>query len=245
MANSINKTRGVVLCTIPYNDQTQFVHIYTETLGKVTCRIAIGRNRRGAAQRMLYAPLSVIELVLICRNGNDLYAVQEANLVLSPYMLTMGEPGKTAQCMYMAELIDRTIIEVEPNQRLWQFISHSVELLQLTEQGTANFHLVFTTRLCHIIGFKVDNDSWRQGMMFDISEGIYTDQPIFHPYYLTAESASWLHMLLQTGFSNLANLHLTREQRNILLDMMLTFLRIHLPDCGDLRSVDVLKELFI
>jgi len=245
MANSTIKTKGVVLSTVPYNDRTQFVHIYTEQLGKVTCKITLSRLRRSGGQRTLYAPLSLLDMVLEGKPGQELRSIQEATLILSPYMLSMCDPGKTAQCLYMAELLDRTIKQVEADAKLWQFVSHSIEMLQLIDEGCANFHLVFTTRLCYHLGFRVENDQWQPGMLFDISEGIYTLSPIYHPYYLTAESATWLHQLLDTGFSTLNQLHLNREQRNTLLDMMLTFIRIHIPEAGNLRSVEVLKELFV
>ena len=241
----LDKTLGIVLGTVPYNDNTQFVHIYTEQLGKVTCKVALTRLHHNGGQRMLYAPLSVLDMVIETRPNQEICKINEATLILSPYTLSMYDPGKTAQCMYMAELLDRTIKEIEPNPRLWNFIQHSVELLQLSEEGCANFHLLFTTRLCYHIGFHVENSAWEEGMQFDISEGIYTRQPIHHPYYLTAESASWLHQLLDTSFADLSSLRLTRDQRNILLDMMLTFIRIHMPEIGNLRSVNVLKELFI
>ena len=244
MTNSITKTKGVVLSTVPYNDRTQFVRIYTEQLGKVTCKVTLSRVHRNGGQRLLYAPLTVLELVLEGRIGQDFKQIQEATLINSPYTLSMSDPGKAAQCLYMAELLDKTVKEVEANARLWQFVSQSVELLQLTHSGSANFHLVFTTRLCYHIGFQVDNAKWREGMLFDICEGVYTIGPIYHPHYLAADSASWLHQLLDTRFSTLDSLRLTREQRNVLLDMMLSFLRIHLPEIGNLRSVEVLKELF-
>ena len=194
---------------------------------------------------MLYAPLSVLDMILEGRPGQEVQSIKEASLLLSPYTLSMTDPGKTAQCLYMAELLDKAIREVEVNARMWQFVSQSVELLQLSGAGSDNFHLIFTTRLCYLIGFHVDNTTWQPGMQFDFREGIYTDLPIYHPYYLTPESTEWLHQLLDTNFAHLDDLRLTREQRNILLDMMLTFLRIHLPEVGTLRSVDVLKELFI
>jgi len=244
MTNSICKTKGIVLSTVPYNDRARFVHIYTEQLGKVSCKIMLSRLHHNGGQRPFYAPLSMLELVLEGRAGQDLWQIKEASLLCSPYTVSMLDPGKTAQCLYMAELLDRTIREVEANPRLWRFVSQSIELLQLTQQGSANFHLLFTTRLCYLIGFHVDNSAWREGMLFDISEGIYTAGPIYHQYYLTADSACWLHQLLDTRFSDLGSLHLNRQQRNVLLDMMLTFLRIHLPEVGTLRSVEVLKELF-
>lgn len=239
------KTRGVVLTIIPYNDRTQFVHIYTETAGKITCRLKTSVRRRHSNERNFYTPLSMLDLVVNRISGSDLYEIVEASLISSPYLLSsVYDPAKGAQCLYMAELLDKTIREVETNARLWKFIEQSIMLFPLIEEGSANFHLLFTTKLCYLIGFHVDIEQYEPGMQFDISEGIFTFLPIYHPYYLTAESAKWLYTLLNTRFSDIAELQLQREQRNTLLDMMLTFIRIHLPDAGELRSVEVLKSLF-
>jgi len=239
------KTRGAVLAIIPYNDRTQFVHIYTETTGKITCRVKATPRSKRTSNRNYFTPLSVLDLVISNRNGGDLYDIDESSLLSSPYLLSAAyDPGKSAQCLYMAELLDKTIREVEPNATLWQFIEQSIEMLQIIEKGAANFHLLFTTRLCYLLGFHVDTTQYQPGMRFDISEGIFTSAPIAHPYYLEPVSTSWLYLLLNTKFSDIGQLELNREQRNTLLDMMLTFLRIHLPDAGELRTVEVLKELF-
>lgn len=239
------KTLGVVLSIIPYNDRTQFVHLYTKTTGKITCRVkAAPRNRRSTG-RNYFTPLTLLDLVIDKRGEGEIYDITEAALVSSPYLLSASyDPAKTAQCLYMAELLDKTVREVEANPKLWHFVEQSLEALPLIENGSANFHLLFTTRLCYLLGFTVDTSQYREGMQFDISEGVFTLLPIYHPYYLTAHSASWLYKLLSTPFSRIGDLQLSREQRNTLLDMMLTFLRIHLPDAGDLKSVEVLKELF-
>lgn len=239
------KTKGIVLSIIPYNDRTQFVHIYTERFGKITCKQQAGRKRKTDHTRSLFVPMTMLDLVIEQGRGQEVWTIAESVLLASSFELSMSDPGKGAQCLYMAELIDKTVMEVECNPKLWQFISQSIELLHLANKGNANFHLIFTTRLCYLLGFKVDNTAYHPGMQFDISEGIYTAAPIYHPYYLTAESAQWLHWLLDTGFSNIDQLTLNREQRNTLLDMMLCFIRIHLPDAGELRSVDVLKQLFV
>ena len=178
------------------------------------------------------------------RAGADVATVREATLLASPYEATMTHPSKAAQCFYMAEIVDRTVREVEANPRLWTFLRQAVEMLALADDGAANFHLVFTTRLCYLLGFRVDVESYEPGMMFDVSEGVFTRSPIFHPYYLQAESAAWLHRLLRTDFAHLADLRLGRSERGVLLDMMLTYLRIHMPEMGTVRSVEVLKTLY-
>lgn len=239
------KTLGIVLSIIPHNDKTQFVHIYTERLGKITCRIQANSKRRANHTRSFFVPMSVLDLVIEQSHSQEIFSLTEVNLVSSSFDLSMTDPGKGAQCLYMAELLDKTIAEVECNPRMWDFIYQCIDLLHITNKGNANFHLVFTTRLCYLLGFKVDNNAYKTGMQFDIVEGVYTSQPIHHPYYLSPDSAQWLHWLLNTGFSDLEQLTLNREQRNTLLDMMLCFIRIHLPDAGELRSVEVLKQLFV
>lgn len=237
-----HSTRGVVLSLRPYNDRSQFVSIYTEALGKIACRVNVAPRRRGAHERYLYTPFSMLDMVVEERPGQEICQISEATLVSSPLM--QADPAKNAQSMYMAELLDKTIFEQESNPKLWQFVEQSVEMFALIDEGAANFHLLFTTRLCYLIGFHVDTSAYRPGMQFDISEGVFTDQPIGHPYYLTSTSATWLHMLLSTRFSTIGTLRLSRDQRNILLDMMLTFFRIHLPDTGEMKTVAILRELF-
>ncbi|MDO4496379.1 MAG: DNA repair protein RecO [Bacteroidales bacterium] len=244
MQNIIH-TKGVVLAILPYNDRTQFVHIYTEATGKITCRVKATPRSRRAAVRNYFTPLTLLEMVIENKSNSELFDIVEASLLSSPYLLSAAyDPGKSAQCLFMAELLDKTIREVEANPRLWHFIEQSIEALPLIEEGSANYHLLFTTKLCYLLGFHVDTEIYEPGMLFDVSEGLFRRGPINHPYYLNAQSAAWLHLLLCTSFSDIATLQLNHKQRNILLNMMLQFLRIHLPDAGDLRSVEVLKDLF-
>lgn len=239
-------TEGIVLSTIPYKDNTQLVHIFTAAHGKQTFRCPLSRSRKNAQLRTAMAPLTMIELTCE-RNRQGSAAMQQLRdirVILSPYELSMTHPGITAQCIYLAELLDKTIRQVEPDPMLWNFIHQGIELLTSLPTGHANFHLVFTLRLCQILGFHIDDQNYRPEMRFDISEGYFTDGPIDHPYYLTPESAAWFRQLLRTDFTHLDTLCLSHRQRNILLDMMLLFLRIHIPEMGEIKSVEVLKSLF-
>lgn len=238
------KTLGIVLSTHPYNDSSVFVRIYTQRFGKITYKVSVGRSKRAASTRKMLAPMTLLDMEVKHSLLSEIQQIQEARILISPYMLASDNPAKGYQCMYMAELTDRTIREVEANAQLWAFLHQCVELLSLLDEGIANFHLVFTTRLSYLLGFHVDLEQYQPGMMFDINEGIFTFGPITHPNYLTPESASWLNNLLHTGFSTLSQLKLNHQQRNTLLEMMLLFLNIHIPEMGEIKTVEVLKELY-
>ena len=245
----LEKTQGIVLTTIPYNDRTLFVHVLTEALGKVTCRVSASRSPRRAISRLMLAPMTLLELIVSRAPQQEICTIREARLLHSPHGAAAGQVGLhgltgMAQCAYLAELLDKTVREVERNDRLWSFVRQGIELMALAGPGQANFHLIFTSRLAYLLGFRVDTERYAEGMMFDVSEGVFTHGPIYHPYYLRPESAAWLVRLLRTDFAHMADLTLSRAQRDVLLDMMLTYLRIHLPAMGELRSVAVLKEVF-
>lgn len=253
MANMNDKTLGIVLSVTPVSDHWQFVHIYTQQLGRVTCRVPVAAHGRRASQmRQLFTPMTVLDLVLGSTGGSSLASIaagsilviREVQVVSSPYLFTMSHPDKATQCLFMAELIDHTVREVEPNAQLWQYIMGSLEVIENLESDYANFHLVFTLGLTRQLGFYIDPEGYQPGYMLDLREGAFLPGPVAHPYYLTPESARWYHRLLLLDFRSLSTLRLNRLQRAALLDMTLAFLDQHIPEMGALRSVEVLKTLF-
>lgn len=248
-----DKTPGIVLSSIPINDHWQFVHIYTERLGRITCRVPLAsRGRRASQMRQTFTPMTMLDLVLSGFRGalpntttaSEILQIQELSIVRSPYYMTLSHPEKATQCLFMAELIDHTVREVEANAQLWQFITGSLEILESLDRDWANFHLVFICGLARQLGFYIAPEGYMPGQQLDLLEVAFTSEPIPHPYYLNAESAHWFHHLLLLDYSTLGNIKLNRLQRAALLDMALAFLNLHIPEMGKLHSVEVLRTLF-
>lgn len=240
-----DKTLAIVLCTIPINDHTQFVHFYTQQRGRITCRIPlVQRGKRGNQLRTMMTPMTLLQFILRPGHG-EVHQIQEAEIVRSPYMITLTHPEKAAQCMFIAELTHHVVrpLEQAPDARLWQFLLHSLDVLENAETGWANFHLIFTCQLISILGFSIDATEYQTGHLFDLTEGVFTPGPIYHPYYLNAESAKWLQRVLLTDYDTMSSLPFSREQRNAMLDILLAFLQQQIPETGELKSVEVLRSL--
>lgn len=213
--------------------------------GRVTCRIPLStRGKKAIQMRTMMTPMTMLDLVLTGNPKDEIRQIGEAQVLQSPYMLTLSHPDKGAQCIYMAELLAHTVRELEPNLRLWQYISGSLEILENCDAGWANFHLIFTTGLSSQLGFSIDTEEYKPGCQFDLIEGQFTTSTISHPYYLNATSASWFCRLIDTRFDEMEQLKLNRQERAALLDMQLAFLGQHIPEMGQLKSVEVLKSLF-
>lgn len=245
MATKSDKTRAIVLTSITVNERTQLVHFYTEMFGRVTCRVSqVSRGKKANHTRTMTTPMTMLDLVLTGNPKDEIRQIGEAQILHSPYMLSLSDPTKGAQCLYMAELLHHTVRELEPNPRLWQYISGSLEILENCEAGSANFHLIFTAGLCGQLGFSIDTNDYEPGCQFDMIEGQFTTATILHPFYLNATSAAWFCKMIDTRFDEMEQLKLNHQQRAALLDMQLAFLGQHIPEMGQLKSVEVLKSLF-
>lgn len=249
-ANSIfkmlDKTLGIVLGTVPYNDNTQFVHIYTERFGKVTYKTSTPKahSKKAQQRKLAFQPMTLLELNVQHSDSKELQQIQDAEIVLSPLSYASNDPIKFSQCLYIAELLDKSIREIECNQMLWDYLYHSVEIFSITDVDTSNFHLLFTAKLWIPLGFGIDESIYKPGMLFDLNEGKFTSEKIEHAYYLNSISAEYLYKLLQSDFTNISELSLNSKERNIMLDILITYHKLHIPEIGTLNSTDILKDMF-
>jgi DNA repair protein RecO (recombination protein O) len=58
------------------------------------------------------------------------------------------------------------------------------------------------------------------------------------------QEASHIRLLMRMDFATMHLFRLSRAERNRILELLLHYYRLHLPDFPELRSVQVLQELF-
>ncbi|MGL4292713.1 MAG: DNA repair protein RecO [Bacteroidales bacterium] len=237
------KTNGIVFGIVPYNDKSSFVHIYTEKFGRVTYSVPNTRSKRSKLARSLFVPFTILEMEVEHTPGREIQKIAEARVEQLHYNL-YADPVKNAVVLFLAELLSRTVREQEQNLLLYHYLLNSIGLYDLLEAGKANFHLVFLLRLSEYLGFRIDRESYREGFLLDMVEGVFVSSIPPHAWYLSPEEAYLFHSVLNMQFGNLESYHFNREQRAALLDKIVLFFRLHLPDLKEIRSLEVLKMLF-
>jgi len=240
----IKKTRGIVLHSLKYRDTSIIAHFYTEHLGRHSFLFKGIRNKKSKIRPNLIQPLFVLDLEAYLKEGKELSLVKEASasIMLKHFPYDMK---KSAQAMFMAEILYRCIREEEANKPLFQFLISSIDYFDLIETGSANFHILFLVKLSKYLGFypaiKEKEDEW----VFDMKEGIYKDHIPLHLDYLDPLNSSLLNKILNTNYENLTDLGLNQKKRNELLEAILRFYSFHIEGITNLKSFSVLKELFI
>lgn len=95
----LQKTKGIVLHTLKYNDTSIIVDIYTELSGRASFLVAVPRSRKAAVKSVLFQPLSFIEFEADYRPNATLYRVKEAKSFY-PFSSIPYDPYKSAMALF-------------------------------------------------------------------------------------------------------------------------------------------------
>ena len=237
------KTRGIVLHSIPYNDKYSIIYMYTEAFGRASYLVARSRGKKSTISKALFMPLSVIEMEVEHLNKRDLHRIRETKLCY-PLTEVACNPVKNVLALFMSEVLFRVVKETEPDARLFEFLCETVQLLELTDKGVANFHLVFLLRLLYYMGIYPNGDSFLPGSYFDLLNGEFIDHIPMHRHFLNREESVIFARLLKMSFENMSLYTFSRQDRIHVINRILEYYRLHLPDFPEIKSLSVMQSLF-
>jgi DNA repair protein RecO (recombination protein O) len=237
-------TKGIVLHQIKYGDTSLICQIYTENFGRKSFLFKGIRSRNSKIHPNILQALYIVNLEAYFKEGKDISLVKEASACTLfshfPYDI-----NKSAQAMFMAELLNKCLREEEANKVLYSFIRNSIEYFDLVERGSSNFHILFLVKLSKHLGFYPSSKIYPEDMVFDMKEGIYKDHFPGHQDFIDPANSDLLDEILNNNYDQLSGLELNQRKRNELLDFILKFYSIHIEGITRLKSYKILRELFI
>lgn len=238
------KLRGVVLNTIRYSDKHNIVHIYTDGHGLMSFAVPLGKTHAARMRSALLMPLSLIDLEAVQRSGRDLAMLREVQRNY-PLATIYSDPVKNAIALFISELLTHVIQEPEGNEPMFRYIEQSVQLLEQLPDQVANFHICFLYHLGGHLGIQPNLDNYRKGCWFDMTDGVFVPAAVRGHAMLQPQEAQVIHLLSRMTFSNMGVFRFSRDERNRMLDVIISYYRLHNAAIGTLRSPDILKQLFV
>jgi DNA repair protein RecO (recombination protein O) len=115
--------------------------------------------------------------------------------------------------------------------------------LDCIKEGIANFHLVFLARLARYLGFEANGDNIDK-KYFDLMNGVFRADKPMHIHFLTSDISLDFATLLAADYSSMHQLALTRQTRIKLLENLIEYYRLHVPEFKGLQSMSILQSLF-
>lgn len=229
--------------SIPYNDKYSIVYMYTEAFGRASYLVARSRGKKTAVSKALFLPLSVLEMEVEHLNKRELHRIKEAK----PYVAlskVFCDPIKNVLALFLAEVLFRVVKETEPDERLFDYLYRSICLLEEVEKGVANYHLVFLLGLLHYMGIFPNVEAHRAGYYFDMLDGEFIDHIPMHRHYLSREESAFFARLLRISYENMSLYGFSRQERVDIIERILEYYRLHLPEFAEIKSLAVMQSLF-
>ena len=240
----LQKTVGIVLHTLKYNDTSNIVEMYTELTGRASFLVSVPRSRKAVVKSVLFQALSLIEFEADFRANTTLYKIKEAK-AFYPFSSVPYNPYKSSIALFLAEFLYRAIREEAENRPLFAYLVHSITWLDECGEGFANFHLVFLMRLSRFLGLYPNLEDYHEGDYFDMLNACFVSiRPQLHSSYINPEESGRLIRLMRMNYETMHLYSMNRAERTRCLTIINEYYRLHLPDFPLLKSLAVLQELF-
>lgn len=222
-----------------YADDGFMVNLYTEEGGMVA---AVRTGRRSRVRMSHIQPLTLLDVCVGGRPSQGVRSIQECCVRCSP--VGDGSAVKVMVAQFLAEVLGRVLRGYDAQDGvLFEFIYSSIERYAGMGRGVANFHLFFLIKLTYFLGIFPNTESWGEGAHFDFTRGEFVDRVPMHGYHLSRGESVDLANLLRTSYDNMYLWELSREERNVILDHIISYYGIHAVDISGLRSIEILRSL--
>lgn len=234
---------GIVLRTLKYSDSLMIADIFTATRGRLSFLVPVSRSKSSKVRSVLFQPLAMLTFKANYRPGRGLTRVGE----VLPYVMYSSipyEPCKSAVALYLSEFLTRALHEESDNGSLFTFLEYSLRWFDEVQEGYANFHLAFLMRLTRFLGISPNIEDAAQSHYFDLAAGCFCGVQPLHGNFLPAAQAVELFRMLFSEYDEAASFAMNRQRRGEILDFLQRYYRLHIPDFPELKSAEVLKELF-
>lgn len=234
---------AIVLRTVRFSDTRQVVDLYTREHGRMAVVAPApkgsGRGRGGAA---LWRQLNLVEMLLDVRPGKLAWP-REPHLC-HPYADLPFHPVKGAVGLFLSELLVNALRAEVGEPALYDYVEMSLRWFDGATRGLGNFHLVFMLRLMRFVGIWPDVAGYVPGAAFDLQAGEWCRGVPRNSHWLKPDEAQWLPFLARMNYRNMHLCRFTQAQRRRMARVMNDYYRLHLPPFGELKSMDVLAEVF-
>jgi DNA repair protein RecO (recombination protein O) len=237
------KTKGIVLTNMKYNDKYSIATIYTEQSGRMAYIVSKSKGKSSKIPYNLFSPLNIIELEVEHQPSREIQRIKEARNIF-PFHSISQNMSKTSIVFFLSEFLSKVLKDSNDSMLIYHFISDSMQVLEMTERGVANFHLVFMLRLTKFLGFYPNMEDYQEGKLFDLLAGEFVSATPFHRHYISKGESLALSRLARITYANMHRFGFGRDDRASIIRHIVEYYRLHLENFSELKSLDVLHELF-
>lgn len=228
--------------TISYSDTYSIARVFTRDFGRASYLLPKPRSRKAKIKPSLFFPLSLLRMEVEHMPSRDIQRLKDTERLVPLYDLCTSMT-KVSIAFFLSEFLSHVLREPDRDELTFDYVRNSVETLEAAERGLANFHLAFMIGLTRFLGIYPNMQKGEGEHYFDLLHGEYVARTPPHNQYLKRGEGAYLHLLQRMTYHNMHLFKLSRDDRNLIVNYLLQYYRLHLYDFPSLKSLDVLREL--
>ncbi|RQP14841.1 MAG: hypothetical protein EAS48_00645 [Chryseobacterium sp.] len=220
-----------LLSYVRYGDHDAVIHCFTAEEGYRSFFLRGLYAAKNKKKALLY-PLSEVSLVVNTKKNSALPAV--SGIEARKRVVSGTEDIKVNSIVFfIAEVLDNVLRNEGQNGGIFNEIERFATQLA-ARNYSAHFHLLFT--IMPLLGIKPLLSGKR---FLDPESGVFVDE-IAHRDFGFQTSVLWKEMLTETDYTR----RFSAEEKQQLLQTLMIYYTLHLPEFRQPVSLDVLRELF-
>jgi DNA repair protein RecO (recombination protein O) len=238
---AIVHTKAIVLSALKYGDTSLIVKCYTEEEGVKTYLIrGVLKPKKKGIKVAYFQPLTQLKIIANHNTKNTLNAIKEVQ-VCNPYKTIYSDIVKQSMVLFLSEVLSSSIQEEEQNKTLYSYLETAFIWLD-THDKIVNFHLLFLLNLTGFLGFYPDlSEKDKKG--FNLLEGNFSDSTE-DKNVIYRNDLHQFKKLLGINFNRLEFVSYGKEERQLVLQMIMKYFKLHLDSFRNPKSLQILETVF-
>jgi len=229
----ISKTNGIVINYVKYSESSIICKIFTQSHGIQSFLINGVRSKSKTSKNKiaLFQPLTQLEIVMYYKQSKNLQRISEVKCI-NPCVEIPTVFAKSCIAIFMCEILQKVTVHQDADDLLFAFLVKQISTLECADkQYTPWIPIQFILGLCRVQGFLPSSmQEMKEQLQTNTSSGL--GLPSIH-----AERA--IHSLLvEDQIPSISS----KERKN-LFHYLLSYYQQAIGNLGDIKSLQVLKEM--
>lgn len=237
----MNQTcKGILINRIRYKDNSFVCRIFMEDHGLKSFLVQSGKSAKTSKANLLQ-PMTLVEFEAALKENVQLQRLKDLRLAV-PLSHLHFDPVKSAMLLFLDEVLYKTIPDDYANAKLYHFLWNAVQLLD-DALDARNFHIWCLLEISRHYGFYPfieDEDA----AYFDLTAAAFTKTKPAHQFYMEGENFNALFQMWNREWLQVQPLMLHSNIRKALLEGLVNFLKLHLENLREIKSLGVLHAVF-
>jgi len=235
----------IVLNTRPYRETSLLINAYTDLWGRADFVIKGIRTPRMRAAASLFHPLSILEAQTYYRSGRELHQLKEFQ---KKHLLEglCSDVRKSSIGIFIGEFFFKTVRESEKNPALFQFMEETVLRLDRSGEDLADVHLYFATLLGRYLGYEPVLETYSpEKPFFHMKDACFRETPDTCFAAFDKEDSALMQKILSGSLQDKNSLLCSGSRRNHFLNSLIAYYGYHMGKSPDIKSLEVLHQVFL